>query len=95
MGRCYTSKKSLATGKSVLSTRKLSGMRITHAMQLKEKRVIQNILDEIILPLRKGEFYKININNTINTYINKILQTKNTNIVHNFILESISAKSLI
>lgn len=59
--------------------------------QLDEENTIQKILNEFIIPFRKGEFCKINSMNTLHVYIDKYLQTKTTNIVHNLILESISA----
>jgi hypothetical protein len=91
MGRYCVSKRSLATGKRVLSARTLSGTKPACAISLDDKNIIQKILNEFIIPFRSDEFNKINSMNTLNIYIKKYLKTKNTNIVHNLILESISA----
>lgn len=52
---------------------------------------LQNIIDEFIIPFRKGEFYNINYEKRFNEYFNILSSSKNTNVCHNLAVESMVA----
>ena len=54
-------------------------------------KYLQNIIDEFIIPFRKGEFYNVNYKRRFNEYLNALSSTKEINICHNLAIESMTA----